>query len=59
MLFYCLKSRKNKESKNPRIVKTNNKKLILLSKGALPDSKKLRFIKKKASVSLCNSGLSR
>ena len=59
MSFYCLKSRKNKESKNPRIVKTNNKKIILLSKGALPDSKKLRFIKKKASVSLRNSGLSR
>ena len=59
MSFYCLKSRKNKESKNPRIVKTNNNKLILLSKGALPDSKKLRFIKKKASVSLRNSGLSR
>ena len=47
MLSYCLKFRKNIESKNPRMVKTNKAKLIFLWKCAVCDSeKKLAFIKK-------------
>ena len=57
MLSYCLKDRKNTESKNPRVAKTNKGRLIILSKCAVRDSKKLRFIKgKEASSLLINLG---
>ena len=39
MLFYCLKCRKNKKSKNPRVVKTKKGKPMLLSKCEVRDSK--------------------
>ena len=46
------------KSKNPRVAKTNKGKLMLLSKCAVRDSKKLIFIKKQgASVLLSNLGL--
>ena len=45
MLSYCLKCRKNTESKNPKVVKTKNRIIMLLSKCALCDSKKSKFIK--------------
>ena len=45
MLSYCLKCRKNTESKNPNAVKTKNERIMLLSKCAICDSKKLKFIK--------------
>ena len=45
MLSYCLKCRKNTESKNPKIVKTENGRIILLSKHAVCDSKKSNSIK--------------
>ena len=32
MLSYCLKCRKNTESKNPKFVKTKNGRIMLLSK---------------------------
>ena len=32
MLLYCLKCRKNTESKNPKIVKAKNGRIMLLSK---------------------------
>ena len=32
MLSYCLKCRKNTESKNPEVVKTKNGRIMLLSK---------------------------
>ena len=40
MLSYCLKCRKNTESKNPKVVKTKNGRIMLLSKCAVCDSKK-------------------
>ena len=40
MLRYCLKRRKSTESKNLVMVKTNEGKLILLSKCAVYDSEK-------------------
>ena len=39
MLSYCLKWRKNTESKNPRVVKTKKRKPILLLNCAVCDSK--------------------
>ena len=50
MLPYCLKCRKNTESKNPKFVKTNKGKLMVLSKYAVCDSKKSRFIKEQQST---------
>ena len=44
MLFHCLKDRKNTEKKS-KVVKTKNGKTMLLSKWAVCDSKKSKFIK--------------
>ena len=41
----CLKCRKNTESKNPKIVKTKNGRMMLLSKCTVCKSKKSKFIK--------------
>ena len=46
MLSYSLKCRKNIESKNPRMTKTNKGKLILPLECPICDSKKLKFMKK-------------
>ena len=43
MLSYCLKCRKNIESKNPKVAKTKNRRIILLSKFAVCDSKKMKI----------------
>ena len=32
MLSYCLKCRKNTESKNPKVVRTQNGRIMILSK---------------------------
>ena len=45
MLSYCLKSRKNTESKNPKVVKAKNGIIRILSKCAGCNSKKSKFIK--------------
>ena len=45
MLSYCLKGRKNTESKNLKVVKNNNGKIMFLSKYAVCNSKKLKFPK--------------
>ena len=45
MTSYCLKRRKITESKNPKVVKTKNGRKILLSKCAVCNSKKWKFIK--------------
>ena len=46
MLSYCLKCRKNTESKNPKVVGTKNGRIMLLSKSSVCNSKKLKFLKK-------------
>ena len=57
MLSYCVKRKKNTESINPRVSKTNGKTMIL-SKCAICVSKKSRFIKKQeASGILSNPSL--
>ena len=45
MLSYCLKCKKNTESIHPKVLKTSNGKTIILSKCAVCDSKKSKFIK--------------
>ena len=45
MLSYCLKCRKNTESKNPKVLRTKNGRIMLLSKCVLCNSKKLKFLK--------------
>ena len=45
MLFYCLKCRKNMESKNPKVVKTKNIRIMPLSKCTVCNSRKSNFFK--------------
>ena len=40
-----MKYRKNTESKNPKVVRTKNGRIIILSKDAASDSEKSKFIK--------------
>ena len=47
-----LKCRKNKESKNPKVVKTKNGRMMLLSKCAACNCKKLKFIKEQEDKGL-------
>ena len=58
MSIYYLMCRKNTESINSRVSKTNNGKTMILSKCAICGSKKSRFIKKQeASGILSNLSL--
>ena len=52
MLLYCLKYRKNLESKNPKVLKRKNGKIMLVSKCVVCDSKKLKFIKEQEASGL-------
>ena len=45
MLSYCLKCRKNTERKNLTAARTKNGRIMLLSKCAVCESKKSKFIK--------------
>ena len=44
MLPYCFKCRKNTESKNPKLLKQKNERIMLLPKCAVFDNKKSQFI---------------
>ena len=44
MLSYCLECRKNTESKNPKIVRTKNRRIMLLSRCSVCNSKKSKFL---------------
>ena len=46
MMSYCLKSRKNTENVDPKVIKTKNGRAMLLSKCAVCSSEKSRFLKK-------------
>ena len=52
MLSYCLKYTKNTESKNLRVVRTKNGGIMLLSKYAVCDSKKSKFVKEQEAAGL-------
>ena len=51
----CLKCWKNTESKNPKIVRTKNKRIMLLSKCEVCDSKKSKFIKEQETSKLLST----
>ena len=55
MLSYCLKCRKNTESKNPKIVKAENGRIMLLLSCEVCNSKNSRFIKEQEASSLLSS----
>ena len=55
LLYYCLKCRKNTESKNPKVAKTKNGRIMLLSKCAVCDSKNSKFIKDQEDSGLITS----
>ena len=50
MLLYCLKCRKNTQSKNPVVVKTKNRRIMLSPKLAVSDSKNIDLSKSKRLV---------
>ena len=55
MLSYCLKSRKNTESINPKVSKTKNGKTVILSECATCGSKKSKFIKEQQAKGLLSN----
>ena len=55
MKSYCLKRRKNTENINPRVSTKSNGKTILLSKCAICNSKKSRFIKNQEAKGLLSN----
>ena len=55
MKSFCLKCRKNTENINPRVSKTSNGRTMLLSKCAICDSKKSRFIKNQEAKGLLSN----
>ena len=55
MLSQCLKCRKNTGSKNPMVVKTKKERIMVLSKCAVYDSKKSKFIKEQEASRLLSS----
>ena len=58
MLSYCLKCRENTTTISPLLLKAINDRTIILSKCAVCNTKKSRFIKKKeAKGSLSNLGI--
>ena len=52
MLSYCLKCRKKTESKNPKVVKTKNRRRTLLSKYGVCNGKKSKFLKEQEAKHL-------
>ena len=55
MWSYCLKCSKNTESKNPRVLRTKNGRIMLLTKCVMCDGKKLKFIKEQKASGLLSS----
>ena len=55
MLLFCSKCRKNAESKNPKLARTKNGRMMLLSKYVVYDSKKLNFVSQQEASELLSS----
>ena len=56
MLSYCcLKCGRNTESKNPKVAKPKNGRIMILSKFAVCDCKKSKFIKEQEASGLLSS----
>ena len=52
MLSYCLICRKDAESRNPKVGRTKNGRIMLLSKCVVCNSKKSKFIKQQKASGL-------
>ena len=52
MESYCLKCKKHTKNINPQVSSTNNGKIMILSKCAICNSKKSKFIKKQEASGL-------
>ena len=55
MESYCLKCKKYTKNINPQVSSTSNGKLMILSKCAICDSKKSKFIKKQEAKGILSS----
>ena len=55
MKSHCLKCRKDTENLNPRVSKTSNGRTMVLSKCAICNSKKPRFIKNQEAKGLISN----
>ena len=55
MLSYCLKCRKNTESKSPKVVKTKIGRIMPLSKCSVCNSKKSKFLKEQEARGLLSN----
>ena len=55
MESYCLKCNKYTKNINPQVSSTSNGKLMILSKCAICDSKKSKFIKKQEAKGILSS----
>ena len=55
MLSYCLKCRKNTESKNPKVVRTKNGRIMLFSKCSVCNSKTLNVLKEQGARGLLSN----
>ena len=55
MLSFCLKCKKNTESINPKVSKTSNNKIMILSQCAICGSKKSKFIKEQQAKGLLSN----
>ena len=55
MLLFYLRCTRNTGSKNPKVVKTKNRKIMPLLECKVCDSKKSKFIKKQEASGLLNS----
>ena len=57
MLFYFLKCRKNKESKNANVVSTKNGRIMVLTTRAMCNSNKSKFLKEQEAKGLLGNFL--
>ena len=55
VLYYYLRCRKNTGSTNPKVAKIMNGRIMLLTKCAVCDSKKSKFIKEQEASGLLSS----
>ena len=55
MESYCLKCKKHTKNINPQVSSTSNDKSMIISKCAICDSKKSRFIKKQEAKGLLSN----
>ena len=55
MKSYCLRCKKDTENRNPKVSKTSNNRIMILSKCAICGCKKSRFIKNQVAKGLLSN----